>query len=116
MGLAVAGHFGRPARTIAFHDEQFGAFAVRGRTIHQLTRQTQALGGGFALRFFFLSAAQALFGAQDQKIEDRPRRFGIGGQPIVKAVAHRPFDHARRFGGGEAVFGLPDKFGFGDKA
>ena len=89
---------------------------VLGGAVGELAGQAQFLGGGLALGFLLLPAAQAFLGAQHEEIEDRAGGFGVGGQPVVEVVAHGVLDEFGGLDGGEAVLGLAYEFGFADEA
>ena len=71
--------------------------------------------GGLARDLLFLAAADALFGAFEDEVEQLVRLQRIAGEPMVERVLDRLLDDALRLGGGEAVLGLALEFRFADE-
>ena len=111
----IASAFARTASAVAFNDEQFRALAGFRSAIGEFSWQAQFLSGRFTLRLFFLPAAQTLFCAQDQKVEDRAGGFRIGCKPIVKPVTYGIFHQALGFNRGQTILGLPNEFRLADE-
>ena len=105
----------RAAGAVAFDDENLGAFR-RGRgAVGKLAGQAQFAHRGLARDVLFLAAAQALFGALDDEIEQLVGLQRIAGEPVIERILDRLLDDALRFGGGEAVLGLALEFRLADE-
>ncbi len=68
-----------------------------------------------AVDFLVLAAAQPLFGALDDEVEQLAAAFGIVGEAMVEGVAQRVFDEALGLGRGQPVLGLAQEFRLADE-
>ena len=115
LGFAVAALLGRAAGRVALDQKQFRSLGDTARTIGQLARQAQALGGALARQLLALLAARAILGALDHSLQQRLGAGGVGRQPMIEMILYRVLDQAGRFGAGQLLLGLSLELRFADE-
>jgi len=92
LRTAVASLFGGATGAVALDDKNLGAFRRRRGAIGELAGEAQLAHRGLARNILFLAAADAFFGALDDKIEQLVGLQWIAGQPMVERILDRLLD------------------------
>src|SRR5215470_5960865 len=102
---------GAAACGIALNDEELRALGRAVGAIGELAGQARLLCRGFSRDLFLLPAANALFGALNNEIEQLVGLNRVGGEPVVEGVLDRLLDDPLGLGRCQAILGLALEFG-----